>query len=100
MGQNTPVGQSGIKTTTITTKVSSPLQVPPLPPVVIVHKPNPIFGNVTYQLDGFMMEGGCCLLCIHDGVAVYIFPFFVKRIKDAGSVGCVAQSEKSVENSQ
>ena len=68
----------------------------PLPRVTI-HKPGPKLGNANRQLDSFMMDGGCGLLCDHNGVAVYVFPFLVKRREDVCGVGCLAQSEKSAE---
>ena len=72
--------------------------MPPLGDTVYV--PDPRLGNVTCQLDGFIMAGGCGLLCTHDGVGLFIYPLLRKKKKDVGSVGCVAQSEKSTENSQ
>ena len=71
------------------------------PPRVTVYVPDPRLGNANSQLDGFIIAGGCGLFCIHDGVGLIMYPtFFVKRKKGVGSVGCVAQSEKSTENSQ
>ena len=70
------------------------------PPRDTVYVPDPSFGNVTCQLDGFIIAGGCGLLCTLDGVGLLQPPFFVTKKKDVGSVGCVAQSEKSTENSQ
>ena len=58
-------------------------------------------GNRNCQLDGFIMAGGSGLLSIHDGDGcLFITPLLRKEEKDVGSVGCVAQSEKSTENSQ
>ena len=71
------------------------------PPRDTVYVPDPSFGNVTCQLDGFIMAGGSGLLSIHDGDGcLFITPLLRKEEKDVGSVGCVAQSEKSTENSQ
>ena len=58
-------------------------------------------GITNRQLDGFIMAGGSGLLSIHDGDGcLFITPLLRKEEKDVGSVGCVAQSEKSTENSQ
>ena len=66
-----------------------------------VFRPDPRLGNKNCQLDGFDMTGGCGLLCIHDGGGCLFIPHLLrKKEKDVGSVGCVAQSEKSAENSQ
>ena len=70
------------------------------PPGDTVFMPDLRLGNANRQLDGFIIAGGCGLLCIHDGVGLFIYPLLRKKEKDVGSVGRVAQSEKSTENSQ
>ena len=71
------------------------------PPRGIVYEPDLRLGITNRQLDGFIMAGGSGLLSIHDGDGcLFITPLLRKEEKDVGSVGCVAQSEKSTENSQ
>jgi len=66
-----------------------------------VLSPDLILGNTNCQLDGFDMTGGWHLQCIYDGSFIYLLLILLrKRKKDVGSVGRVAQSEKSTEKSQ
>ena len=68
---------------------------------VTVFSPDLRLGNRNCQLDGFDMAGGWGLLCIHDGGGcLFITTLLRKKKKDVGSVGCVAQSEKSPQKSQ
>jgi len=43
--------------------------------------PDPRLGNVTCQLDGFIIAGGCGLLCTLDGVGLFIAPLLRNKGK-------------------
>jgi len=58
MSQNTSVGQSGNKTTTIATTISSPYACATPPPGVTVHKPDLRLEFDNRQVDGFDYAGG------------------------------------------
>ena len=42
------------------------------PPRVIVYGAALRLGHTNCQLDGFIIAGGCGLLCIHDGVGLFL----------------------------
>jgi len=46
-----------------------------------VYVPDPRLGNVTCQLDGFIIAGGCGLLCTLDGVGLFIAPLLRNKGK-------------------
>jgi len=55
-------------------------------------------GTVNLTVLSLQGDGACCVSTME--WAYFYAPLLRKREKDVGSVGCVAQSEKSTENSQ
>ena len=55
----------------VSNAVSPPASASP-PPRVTVYVPGLRLGNANSQLDGFIIAGGCGLLCIYDGVGLFL----------------------------
>ena len=65
----------------LVSNVECPLRVPCHPLGDTVYVPDPRLGNVTCQLDGFIIAGGCGLLCTLDGVGLFIAPLLRNKGK-------------------